>query len=80
VFARGLLHRLVTRLYFPDEDVANDADPVLQSINDPGRRSTLIAQAEPADPGDPGDPGGPGTVLRFDIRLQGDGETVFFDV
>ncbi len=77
VFARGLLHRLVTRLYFPDEDVANDADPVLQSINDPGRRSTLIAQAEPADPGDPS---GPGTVLRFDIRLQGDGETVFFDV
>jgi len=77
VFARGLLHRLVTRLYFPDEAVANDADPVLQSIDDPGRRSTLIAQAEPADPGDPG---GPGTVLRFDIRLQGDGETVFFDV
>jgi protocatechuate 3,4-dioxygenase alpha subunit len=77
VFARGLLHRLVTRLYFPDEDMANDADPVLRSIDDPGRRSTLIAQAEPADPGDPS---GPGTVLRFDIRLQGDGETVFFDV
>jgi protocatechuate 3,4-dioxygenase, alpha subunit len=77
VFARGLLHRLVTRLYFPDEAAANDADPVLRSIDDPQRRQTLIARAEPADPGDPS---GPGTVLRFDIRLQGDGETVFFDV
>ena len=80
MFARGLLHRLVTRLYFPDETAANDADPVLRSIDDPGRRSTLIAQTEPAEPADPGDPSGPGTVLRFDIRLQGDGETVFFDV
>jgi protocatechuate 3,4-dioxygenase alpha subunit len=77
VFARGLLDRLVTRIYFPDEAAANDADPVLRSINDRGRRDTLIATAEPADPGDPT---GPGTVLRFDIRLQGDGETVFFDV
>jgi len=77
VFARGLLDRLVTRIYFPDEAAANDADPVLRSIDDRGRRDTLIATAEPADPGDPS---GPGTVLRFDIRLQGDGETVFFDV
>lgn len=77
VFARGLLDRLVTRVYFPDETAANDADPVLRSINEPERRNTLIARAEPADPGDPT---GPGTVLRFDIRLQGDGETVFFDV
>jgi protocatechuate 3,4-dioxygenase, alpha subunit len=77
VFARGLLDRLVTRLYFPEETAANDADPVLRSINDPRRRETLIARAEPADPAAPT---GPGTVLRFDIRLQGDGETVFFDV
>jgi protocatechuate 3,4-dioxygenase, alpha subunit len=74
VFARGLLDRLVTRLYFPDEPAANDQDPVLASIDDAGRRDTLIARAEPADPASPG------TVLRFDIRLQGDGETVFFDV
>ena len=79
VFARGLLDRLVTRLYFPDEPGANAADPVLASIAD-DRRATLIARAEPAGPADPGDPSGPGTVLRFDIRLQGDGETVFFDV
>ncbi|HEY0716644.1 MAG TPA: protocatechuate 3,4-dioxygenase subunit alpha [Streptosporangiaceae bacterium] len=77
VFARGLLDRLVTRMYFPGETAANDADPVLRSVEDPRRRQTLIARAEPADPGDPD---GPGAVLRFDIRLQGDGETVFFDV
>ena len=83
VFARGLLDRLVTRLYFPDEPAANEADPVLVSIGDAGRRDTLIARAEPAElaePAEPGDPTGPGTVLRFDIRLQGAGETVFFDV
>jgi len=76
VFCRGLLDRVVTRLYFPDEQAANEADPVLASI-DEARRPTLIATAEPADLADPA---GPGTVLRFDIRLQGDGETVFFDV
>jgi protocatechuate 3,4-dioxygenase alpha subunit len=76
VFCRGLLDRVVTRLYFPDEQAANAADPVLSSIGEP-RSQTLIARAEPADPADPA---GPGTVLRFDIRLQGDGETVFFDV
>jgi protocatechuate 3,4-dioxygenase alpha subunit len=58
----------VTRLYFPDEQAANAADPVLGSIADPDRRATLIARPEPE--------GG----LRFDIRLQGEGETVFFDV
>lgn len=63
VFARGLLQRLVTRLYFPDQ-AANDADPVLTSVA-PARRGTLIAERD-----------GPG--LRFDIRLQGEGETVFF--
>jgi protocatechuate 3,4-dioxygenase, alpha subunit len=70
VFARGLLDRVVTRIYFPGEPEANAADPVLASIADPARRATLIAAA---------DPGAPGT-LRFDIRLQGDHETVFFDV
>ena len=70
VFARGLLDRVVTRVYFPDEQAANQADPVLRGIADPVRRATLIASAEP------GPPGG----FRFDIRLQGERETVFFDV
>jgi protocatechuate 3,4-dioxygenase alpha subunit len=73
VFARGLLDRLVTRIYFPGERAANQADPVLRAIADPGRRATLIAAAQP------GPPGGPGG-FRFDIHLQGDRETVFFDV
>ena len=67
VLARGLLKRLVTRIYFPDEDDANAADPVLASV-DPALRSTLVAV-----------PDGDG-VLRFDIHLQGDRETVFFAV
>ena len=71
VFARGLLDRVVTRIYFPDEAQANAADPVLASIADPQRQATLIAVAEP---------GGRGRVFRFDIRLQGSRETVFFDV
>jgi protocatechuate 3,4-dioxygenase alpha subunit len=66
VFARGLLHRLVTRLYFPDEPAANEADPVLRSL-DPERRRTLLATAAPDG-------------LRFDIHLQGEHETVFFAV
>jgi protocatechuate 3,4-dioxygenase alpha subunit len=67
VFARGLLDRVVTRIYFDDEPTANDADPVLASLPDSDRRATLVAVAEP---------GG----FRFDIHLQGDRETVFFDV
>jgi len=70
VFARGLLDRLVTRIYFSDEPAANEADPVLRSIADPARRATLIAVARD------GRPGGFG----FDIRRQGERETVFFDV
>jgi protocatechuate 3,4-dioxygenase, alpha subunit len=66
VFARGLLKQLVTRLYFPDEPEANAADPVLSELDEP-ERATLIAQ--PVDWG-----------LRFDIRLQGEGETTFFAV
>jgi protocatechuate 3,4-dioxygenase, alpha subunit len=65
VFARGLLRAAATRLYFPDEEQANAADPVLQLVP-PDRRHTLVARAE-------------GRTLRFDIRLQGDDETVFFE-
>jgi protocatechuate 3,4-dioxygenase alpha subunit len=71
VFARGLLDRVVTRIYFPDEASANAADPVLASIADSLRRATLIAAAEP---------GGKGDAFRFDIYLQGPHETVFFNV
>lgn len=71
VFARGLLDRVVTRIYFSDEAAANAADPVLRSIADPERAMTLIAIAETGDPA---------SEFRFDIRLQGDRETVFFDV
>jgi protocatechuate 3,4-dioxygenase, alpha subunit len=67
VFARGLLQRVVTRVYFPDEPQANAADPLLGSIGDDALRSTLVAVAEDG-------------TLRFDIRLQGDGETAFLDV
>lgn len=66
VLARGLLNRVVTRIYFPDEQEANTADPVLSTV-DSRRRGTLIAAA---------DPGG----YQFDIRLQGDDETLFFTV
>jgi protocatechuate 3,4-dioxygenase alpha subunit len=66
VFARGLLNHLVTRIYFADEEQANAEDPVLAGL-DPKRRATLVA-----DPSTDG--------YRFDIRLQGAGETVFFDV
>jgi protocatechuate 3,4-dioxygenase alpha subunit len=70
VFARGLLDRVVTRIYFPDEAEANAADPVLSSITDQARAATLIARADPDAAG----------RLRFDIHLQGARETVFFDV
>ncbi|GAA4702189.1 protocatechuate 3,4-dioxygenase subunit alpha [Phytohabitans rumicis] len=65
VFARGLLHRVVTRIYFPNEP-ANATDPVLLTVP-PDRRETLIAA--PAPDG-----------YRFDIRLQGTDETVFFAI
>ena len=63
VFARGLLGRLVTRCYFPDEP-ANATDPVLAAIA-PERRGTLIAASD-------------SDGLRFDVCLQGERETVFF--
>lgn len=64
VLARGLLRHLMTRVYFPDEAEANANDPALGRV-DADRRGTLVARAD-------------GEVLHFDIRLQGDGETVFF--
>ena len=67
IFARGLLQRLVTRVYFPDHEAANAADPVLRAVADPARRATLVARAGPD-----------ASVLTFDVRLQGEGETVFF--
>ncbi|WNV84358.1 protocatechuate 3,4-dioxygenase subunit alpha [Umezawaea sp. Da 62-37] len=66
IFCRGMLVRLVTRIYFPDEP-GNAEDPVLLSLPDPTRRGTLIAEAAP-------------NGYRFDIHLQGDDETVFFDL
>jgi protocatechuate 3,4-dioxygenase alpha subunit len=65
VFARGLLKQAQTRMYFPDEEVANARDPVLRMVP-PEDRHSLIAQDQ-------------GGLLRFDVHLQGDDETVFFD-
>jgi len=67
VFARGLLRQVVTRLYFPDEGEANAGDPVLSSIGDAGLRETLVARDEG------------GGAYRFDVRLQGEGQTAFFE-
>ena len=66
VFARGLLRHLVTRMHFPDETEANATDPVLNLV-EPARRETLIAKSCAG-------------VLHFDIRLQGERETVFFAI
>jgi protocatechuate 3,4-dioxygenase alpha subunit len=63
VFARGLLDRLFTRVYLPDDDVALAADPLLARLPT-GRRRTLIAIREERG-------------LRFDVVLQGERETVF---
>lgn len=70
VFARGLLLHAYTRMYFSDESEANARDPVLAAVP-PERRSTLIAERRSTPSG---------TVYRFDIHMQGDAETVFFDV
>ncbi|MFE6821073.1 protocatechuate 3,4-dioxygenase subunit alpha [Streptomyces sp. NPDC057690] len=66
VFARGLLVHLFTRIYLPDDEAALTSDPLLTRV-DPARRDTLIATR-----------GELGTY-RFDIRLQGEGETVFLE-
>lgn len=65
VFARGMLDRAVTRIYFADEPGANAEDPVLAGLPDDAARQTLIAR--PSEDG-----------YRLDISLQGDAETVFF--
>ena len=69
VLGRGLLKRLATRLYFADNP-DNEADPVLALV-DASRRATLLAMPEK--------PPETTTTYRFDILLQGDGETVFFE-
>jgi len=70
VMARGMLVHAFTRIYFVDEKL-NDSDPVLKSIKNRARRKTLIAARDEKDGK---------TVYRFDIRLQGENETVFFDM
>jgi protocatechuate 3,4-dioxygenase alpha subunit len=66
LFARGLLKRVATRMYFPDEEAANAEDPVLLGL-ELEERATLVARAEDGR-------------LRFDIVLQGPGQTTFFAV
>lgn len=70
IFARGINLHLQTRAYFDDEQAANENCPILNRVPSPVRRKTLIAVKE-AGEGKP--------RYRFDIRLQGEGETVFFD-
>jgi protocatechuate 3,4-dioxygenase alpha subunit len=64
VFARGLIEHVITRIYFGDED--NDSDPVFSSVAGV-RRHTLVASPS-------------GGEYRFDVRLQGEHETVFFAI
>jgi protocatechuate 3,4-dioxygenase, alpha subunit len=68
VFMRGLLYRLITRIYFSDE-AGNASDPVLCSI-EPARRDSLIAKADRSQP----------HLYEWNVFLQGDNETVFFDL
>lgn len=67
VVARGINIGLQTRMYFSDEEAANSEDPILARIEHRQRVATLIGQRD-------------GNTVRFDIRLQGEGETVFFDM
>ena len=69
--SRGINIGLATRMYFGDETAANDQDPVLNIIEQPERRNTLIAPRSERDGA---------TIYTFDIHLQGARETVFFDV
>ncbi len=70
LFARGMLVHAYTRIYFSDEEAANATDTVLATVPE-DRRATLIAKREETPTG---------TVYRFDIHMQGENETVFFDV
>lgn len=67
IVARGINLGLNTRIYFPEEEAANASDPVLARIEHRNRVATLIARRD-------------GATVTHDIRLQGDGETVFFDI
>ena len=69
VFARGMLNHAFSRIYFSDEEAANTADPVYSAVA-PERRSTLVASRLDREGK---------TIYRYDLRLQGDRETVFFD-
>lgn len=71
IVARGINIGLNTRLYFEDEEAANTLDPVLNLIEWERRRATLMAKRTERDGM---------TVYRFDIYLQGEAETVFFDI
>ncbi|WP_321782611.1 protocatechuate 3,4-dioxygenase subunit alpha [Burkholderia pyrrocinia] len=71
VMMRGILTHAFTRVYFDDEAAANAADPVLNAV--PAERRTTLVATRDAQPGRP-------IVYRFDIRMQGPDETVFFDV
>ena len=71
IVARGINLGLNTRLYFDDETDANAEDFLLQSLEKNGRATTLIAKRSECEGS---------IVYRFDIRMQGDGETVFLDV
>jgi protocatechuate 3,4-dioxygenase alpha subunit len=67
IVARGINLGLHTRMYFPEEEAANAADPILSRVEHQSRIPTLIAQKESGE-------------YRFDIHLQGEQETVFFDI
>jgi protocatechuate 3,4-dioxygenase alpha subunit len=67
IVARGINIGLQTRIYFDDEKAANDQDPLLMRIEHKNRVQTLIAKRD-------------GSTYLFDIHLQGDKETIFFDV
>ena len=67
IVARGINIGLQTRLYFADEEAANTEDPVLQRIEHRNRVPTLLARKD-------------GSTFHFDIHLQGEKETVFFDI
>ena len=67
IHMRGILQHVFTRIYFSDE-ASNADDPILKLVP-PGRRETLIATRDPAKP-----------LYRIEFRIQGDRETVFFDI
>ena len=69
IFARGLVRRVVTRVYFAG-DLANVEDPILDLVEDAVRRRTLVAEPSAVEPG----------TWLWTVRFQGEGETVFFDI